>query len=590
MMLFARSRSCRLAFSLLTFTALAGVARAQGEIKLASFDTTGVSANQASLEPSLSADGRFLVFSSTATDLVANDNNGDRDIFLFDRLFGTVERVNLVGGSSEIDGSSSNPKVSFDSRFVAFRCSAVGISGAPVSTNDADLFLRDRIFHTTTCLTIGIDGNEANETVTLTDMTPDARFFVIETTASNLVVGDTNGTVGGMDVFVIDRTLGTIDRVSVQTGGGEVDGPCSGGSISSDGHYVVFSSRGNELVPADTNAKEDVFVHDRFTNDTWRISVGPGFTQTTFDSYGARISRDGRSAFFNSAAPNLAPGDVNNAGDIFVHDLATQTNQFLLVGMGGVQPPFGGVDVTSVSADGMRVAFWGWSTSITAGDTNNTSDAWVFDRRTGQSSIVSLTSTGAYGTMDSAHFGSWEPELSADGRTVAFRSSMVDLVPADQNGWDDVFAFRFDIATPIIYCPAKKSSNGCSSTLTFTGSPSASAGSGFDITVAGLRNQKQGMFFYGKSGSNSIPFQGGTYCVKPPTKRFPVQSSGGSSLPTQDCSGSVTTDFNARIASGVDPQLVAGQEVFLQYWSRDPGFAPPNNTNLSPAVMFEIGS
>jgi predicted deacylase len=140
------------------------------------------------------------------------------------------------------------------------------------------------------------------------------------------------------------------------------------------------------------------------------------------------------------------------------------------------------------------------------------------------------------------------------------------------------------VSAPLAYCTAKVNSALCLPTIGSTGSPSASAGSGFSISAANVLDNKNGLLFYSKSGANALPFQGGWLCVKSPQTRTAVQSSLGS----PPCNGSFSFDFNAWIASGADPGLVAGAQVWAQYWSRDPGFAPPDNTSLTDALQFTI--
>jgi YD repeat-containing protein len=150
---------------------------------------------------------------------------------------------------------------------------------------------------------------------------------------------------------------------------------------------------------------------------------------------------------------------------------------------------------------------------------------------------------------------------------------------------------------PTIYCTAKVNSAGCAPSVGFSGSPSASAGSGFSITATNVLDNKFGLLFYSLTGAQAAPFQGGILCAKPPHVRTDIQSSGSGSSPgcqgTSGSTGSFDFDFNAYIASGKDPSLTpanaAGKTVNAQFWSRDPGFAPPNNTNLTDAVEFTIG-
>jgi hypothetical protein len=161
----------------------------------------------------------------------------------------------------------------------------------------------------------------------------------------------------------------------------------------------------------------------------------------------------------------------------------------------------------------------------------------------------------------------------------------VSYVEVAAGGWRTV-ARRSDGACPqaVTYCTAKLNSQGCMPAIGFAGAPSATAGSGFLVSTTNVLDSKSGVYFYGKNGPNNVPFQGGTLCAKAPLVRTGLQSSGG----TAPCGGTFQIDFNAHVASGKDPALVAGQEVWIQTWSRDPGFTPPNNTSLSDALNFTI--
>lgn len=139
------------------------------------------------------------------------------------------------------------------------------------------------------------------------------------------------------------------------------------------------------------------------------------------------------------------------------------------------------------------------------------------------------------------------------------------------------------------YCTAKPNSLGCSSTPSLVGNLSASSPSGALVTCPSLLNQKFGLVFYGTSGPHSVAFGGGTLCVHPPIRRLSVQTTGGSTPPTSDCSGALQYDLNTWIASGADPALVAGTVLWLQGWSRDPGFAPPDNVGLTAGLRATIG-
>ena len=152
-------------------------------------------------------------------------------------------------------------------------------------------------------------------------------------------------------------------------------------------------------------------------------------------------------------------------------------------------------------------------------------------------------------------------------------------------------AFPYDetCSTPItVYCTAKTNSLGCAGAIFADGSASPTTGSVFTLGATGLLNQQPGLLIYSTSGPAATPFQGGFLCLQPPVARTGVQSSGGSPPSTSDCSGAFGMDFNAWITSGSDPALIPGTSVFAQYWSRDPGFPPPSNSNLTNALAFMI--
>ncbi|MBM3986392.1 MAG: hypothetical protein FJ294_00350 [Planctomycetes bacterium] len=142
---------------------------------------------------------------------------------------------------------------------------------------------------------------------------------------------------------------------------------------------------------------------------------------------------------------------------------------------------------------------------------------------------------------------------------------------------------------PVTYCTAKTNSQGCLPQIGYTGVPSASSGSGFHITASNVLNRRQGMLRATLAGPSAAPFRGGTNCVLAPAARLAKQESGGTALPALDCSGGFVVDFNEYIASGANPALVAGATVWVQWWSRDPGFPAPNNFGFTNGLRFTIG-
>jgi hypothetical protein len=168
---------------------------------------------------------------------------------------------------------------------------------------------------------------------------------------------------------------------------------------------------------------------------------------------------------------------------------------------------------------------------------------------------------------------------------------------ADTVGIDIGTINRFDVnildcAGGVAYCTAKINSLSCTPSISSTGSPSASSGSGFVVKAVNVINNKSGLLFYGVSGQGTIPFQGGTLCVKSPIKRTPGINSGGNP-PPNDCSGNYTFDMNLFAVGGLGgtplPALTTpGTVVDCQFWGRDPGFVAPNNTTLSNGLEYTI--
>lgn len=139
-----------------------------------------------------------------------------------------------------------------------------------------------------------------------------------------------------------------------------------------------------------------------------------------------------------------------------------------------------------------------------------------------------------------------------------------------------------------IYCTAKVNSLGCTPAIGYSGLPSVNSPLPFYVNAVNVLNNKFGLFFYSVAGKTALPFQGGWLCAKLPVRRTPVQNSGGSPPPIKDCTGKYSLDFNAWIDGGLDPALIQGTKVWGQYWYRDPGYLPPNNTGLTDALEFVI--
>ncbi len=283
---------------------------------------------------------------------------------------------------------------------------------------------------TTTRVSVGPGGVQGNGSSYGTKISADGRWVAFESRASNLVVGDTNGL---QDIFVRDQQQGTTTRVSVGAGGLQANGPSGYPAFSGDGRWVAFHSVASNLVAGDTNGLADVFVHDQQTGTTTRASVAAGDVQGNGESFVAAISADGRWVAFGSGASNLVSGDTNGTSDAFVYDQQTATTTRVSVAPGGAQAN-GGSGAPKISADGRWVAFYSGASNLVADDTNGRYDSFVIDRQTG---ITTRVSVGPGGAQADASSYLWA--ISPDGRWVVFDSQASNLVAGDTNGTSDAF-------------------------------------------------------------------------------------------------------------------------------------------------------
>jgi len=435
-----------------------------------SVDSAGNQANASSFGPSISADGRFAAFTSIASNLVPGDTNNNRDVFVRDLSTNTTTRVSVGSAANQANSLSLFPsKISADGRFVAFDSYANNL--VPGDTNaKSDIFVRDLSTNTTTRVSVGSAGNQANEDSSSSSISADGRFVGFDSKASNLVPGDTNNSY---DIFVRDTLTNTTTRVSVDSAGNQGTGGSSDASISADGRFVAFLSNASNLVPGDTNASGDIFVRDLLTNTTTRVSVDSAGNQGNDASSGGSISADGRFVAFSSLASNLVPGDTNASRDIFVRDLSTNTTTRVSVSGAGNQGNDYSSDA-SISADGRFVTFSSEASNIVPGDTNNKEDIFVRDLSTNTTTRVSVDSAG-----NQANGLSYIPSISADGRFVAFTSIAANLVPGDTNSVGDVFVSDIGSTPGVINTPSNNI-NGTPGNDNLTGTPNSDNINGLD--------------------------------------------------------------------------------------------------------------
>ncbi|MEV6380989.1 hypothetical protein AB0M31_16385 [Streptomyces sp. NPDC051773] len=412
----------------------------------------GSQANDYSDVGGISANGRYVAFDSSATNLVAGDTNGFSDIFVKDLRTGAIERVNVADDGTQADNETTTYSLSANGRYVAFTSSADNL--APGDTPDAqDVFVHDRLTGRTELL---VEGGTTWAQTYEPSISANGRYVAFTSSRSDLVEGDTNDRG---DVFVRDRWKKTTERISVADDGSQTSGFSEGAAISWDGTRVAFRTQfllggGEEegtrpeysRTPA-TSATSEVkrpqaflfYVRDTRTGRTVQAAhTRDGVSVAVRGEIG--LSPDGRYALYASEWGGIVPDDTNDKRDVFAKDLSTGATRRLTLAHDGSEPndhSAGQVNQRgpALSADNRRVVFTSSADNLVPGDTNGDADAFVRDLVTGEVQRLNVTRDGAQ--SDTAQRSS--PLVDAFGRTVAFGSAENDLVPGDTNDTGDVF-------------------------------------------------------------------------------------------------------------------------------------------------------
>ncbi|MBC8413088.1 PD40 domain-containing protein, partial [bacterium] len=281
------------------------------------------------------------------------------------------------------------------------------------------------------------EGNEVSRDPVLPVISGDGNVVAFKSSATDMVPGDTNGT---SDIFVRNLLTNELKRVNVHSSGAQANGFTLEFDMSEDGNFVAFTSAATNLVDNDTNNRWDIFVHDISANITTRVSVNSAGDAGNGDSRYPSISHDGRYVSFSSSANNIIPGVT---AQIYRHDRDTGTT--IVASLDAFGNPIASTPLQSVmSADGQAVVFVSTGDNIVLDDTNGVSDVFVHDFISARTVRVSEDSAGNAGNAVSQY-----PELSRDGRYVAFESIATNLVAGDTNGQLDIFVHDLILHTTV---------------------------------------------------------------------------------------------------------------------------------------------
>ncbi|MGH7264859.1 MAG: TolB family protein [Candidatus Rokuibacteriota bacterium] len=336
-------------------------------------------------------------------------------IYVHDRATGATSRVDVASDGTPQDGSSSlqgGVAMSADGRIVAFDSTARNLS--PGGTGLSQVYVHDRLTGITTAVSVAGDGSPGDGPGVGPALSPDGTVVAFASTAANLVPGGTPG----WHIYVHERATGRLTRVSDAVPGSPVR--ASEPVLSEDGRVVAFAADTTDPAPGGNNVRH-IYVHDAVTGITTRVSDPIGHSREH------AVSADGRVVVFTSIVRDrLGDGTlVSNLSDVFVHDRLTGVTARVSQGgdwLAGLPRP---------SAHGNVIAFQ--STGPLGGPDGHAHIA-VHDRAAGTTSLVSVGPDGAPGNTASYH-----PRVAGDGSAVAFASDATNLVPGDTNGASDVF-------------------------------------------------------------------------------------------------------------------------------------------------------
>jgi Tol biopolymer transport system component len=385
---------------------------------------------------SVSGSGRYIAFGSDGDNLVANDTNGFRDVFVRDLLLGTTTLVSANTNGVPADNLSSEPAISSDARYVAFTSSADDL--VPGDTNKTqDVFIRDLQSGTTFLVSSNRNGTgPGNNTSYSPIVIAGGRFVLFRSKATDLTAGSFTGTE---NLFLRDLQLAT--NYALTTSG------VLGAAVTPDGRLIAYGGSNAIVYLWDTLAAETIYTNalgpafclgispdgnrlaclttntlfalDRAASTKWQIGPALAVPHSNL-----RFSADSR--FLTYAGP------VSGTNQVFLYDFQTGTNLLLSQAPGGLAD--GLSDSPDISADAHLVAYRSFATNLTPGDGNGVPDLFLYDVFTGSTSLLSATRFNG-GAADNR---SLSPLFSADGRVLVFQSAATDLVAQDFNYGSDI--------------------------------------------------------------------------------------------------------------------------------------------------------
>lgn len=518
----------------------------------------------------LSTDGRYVVFTSRATNLAGTDNNGWTDVFLRDRSSGTTICLSS-NGSTTGNRASDDPSITPDGRWVVF-----GSWSSDLVANDKngakDIFRWDTTTNTLDRVSVPSGGGEANNDSGYPSLTPDGRYLVFASRATNLDAADTNS---GFDVYVRDLQNDTVAVVSTSTAGVLGNGWSYEPTISDDGRWVAFRSAATNLAGTDAGQFDDVFLKDLQTGVLVRMSNSTSGGESNGDSVTPHVCGDGHLVFYVTAANNIVAHDTNGGNpDVLVYDVAAGTNAFVDVSATGKLSDQGAID-PSPSRDGRYCAFSSYATNLDPLFTKYTTQH-VFVRDLVQNRCVAedLDASFALATGFSG-----QPSLSDDGELVAFLSYGQNLVSGDtSSAIYDVFLRDRGETRFVEYGVGLAGTGGYVPHL--GGSDGREALGDLVVRMDGGLGAASGILFVGVNAADLFPVFGGHFYIDLTAgwTRFPLALGGAAGV----------GGTGALALPGVDVSAFDGTTFYLQLLLADP--AAVRGVSMSNGLEMHVGN
>ena len=391
--------------------------------------SAGIGSPTSAQQISISADGNFVGFSGGWTAFGSTNDNAT-DVFVKNLAADTVSNEHLASdGSTHGNSGASAPVISADGNTLVFQSASSNLVDGAASASLYDIYAADVLSVDISRVNVKADGTLAADGRSIApDVSNDGRYVSFVSDTTNFADGATST---HYDVFLKDRDLGALTRLSTSLTGGDGDGESRNARISADGRYVVFDSVAKNLAVGDSDSYYDVFLWDRLSGSLTNLTEHATAYSTPYnDSSRADVAYDngvGGVVVFQTSK-GLVAADTNYRQDIYAYNIATHAFTLVSATASGT-PVSSNSEGAAISGDGRFVTFTSYSNSLTPGDTHSGADVFVKDLRTGAIALVSTTATGL-----PANAASNNAQISLGGDWIVFESSATNIAGTEANG------------------------------------------------------------------------------------------------------------------------------------------------------------